>query len=470
VARVTAGLENLRSFHERRPGMSIANLVETLASDRRIAELALYDGGSRDAFRRVRFLVEQARAFEAAAPESLRAFIEWLERRAGQAVLDQEGAALDDDEDALRILTVHASKGLEFPIVVMAGLGVSPSNQPATFSEDRETGDVSVVIGAASAGNRFTLGPVDAANLREKEHQAAERDRLLYVAATRARDHLLVSLYHASKARDNGAQKLLDAGARELALDLDAATLDVPVPAGGATDLPLELPDTDEEQFVAARTSLVAGAFQRRPASATALRRLQTAAAQEGDKPEKRDDAEPWSRGRAATHLGRAVHASLQTVAWDAAPDSIAALAAAQTVAEAVPERAAEAERLIAAALSSGAAARARAARRALREVPFAFTHQGRVIEGFIDLVIDGDDGLEIVDWKTDRVGPGEIEARLAEYRLQAGLYVLGLEQATGRRVGAVSYVFVAAGVELSPGSPSELAAAALRELAAAGG
>jgi ATP-dependent exoDNAse (exonuclease V) beta subunit len=87
------------------------------------------------------------------------------------------------------------------------------------------------------------------------------------------------------------------------------------------------------------------------------------------------------------------------------------------------------------------------------------------VVEGFADLVIEHEDGLEIVDWKTDDVPESAVEARLEKYKTQAGLYVLGLQNATGRPVTRVSYVFVSANREASPGEPAELAAAALRQL-----
>jgi ATP-dependent helicase/nuclease subunit A len=83
------------------------------------------------------------------------------------------------------------------------------------------------------------------------------------------------------------------------------------------------------------------------------------------------------------------------------------------------------------------------------------------VLEGFIDLVLQTPDGIEIVDWKTDQIAKGDVAERLREYEPQAGLYVYGLESATGARVTRVTYVFASAEVEQSPGEPAALAEAA---------
>ena len=401
-------------------------------------------------------MIERARSFEAAGPESLRAFVAWLESQSDAAILDNEGASVDEDEDAVRVLTIHGAKGLEFPIVFLAGLSAAPRFEAPVYSADFPGKRVAVCIGRKTYNQRFVLGDFDALNAAEVAHTNAEFDRVLYVAATRARDHLVVSLYHGKLARDCAAQRLIGAGARDLAPQLNIADVATQGNVSALDGLEVEIPaGLDDANFAAQRQALLVSAKTRDYTSATAV-------VQERKK-ETTDDTEPWARGRGGTRLGRAVHAAIQSLPLDADDATIAAFARAQAVAEAIPHRAREmSTRLVRWVVrESGAWQRARGATRAMREVPFAMETGGKVLEGFIDLVLQTPDGIEIVDWKTDQISKGDVAERLREYEPQAGLYVYGLESATGARVTRVTYVFASAEVEQSPGEPAALAEAA---------
>ncbi|HUF54520.1 MAG TPA: UvrD-helicase domain-containing protein [Dehalococcoidia bacterium] len=465
---VADGLRALREYHEERHDSSLAGLVERVVWERGIVESGTLAQGDRNAFRRARFVIEQARKFEAAKPESVRAFVAWLERQAGRMIVDHEGTGIDDDEDAVRIMTVHGAKGLEFPIVILAGLAAAPNtgNYPV-FLADYARGRVGVQIGSVGANRVFQLGDYATLNQTERAHEAAEMDRLAYVAATRARDHLLVSLSYSLKSpRGCIGHRLTVYGAREHAPELappDRLRVNgyVEPLAGLQVDLPPDGP------FGEAREALVSSAIQKRFTSATGLKR------EADDAPEEKgreDESEPWSRGRAGTRVGRAVHAAIQSLPLDPDDATIEAFARAQAVAEAVPQRAGDVARLVRWVVrESEAWKRAIAAPRAMRETPFAVALDGRVVEGFVDLLIETPDGIEIVDWKTDQVPEAEVEARLRAYGLQAGLYVHGIQEATGRAVNRVTYVFASAKAEMSPGEPRTLAEAALAGLQASG-
>jgi ATP-dependent helicase/nuclease subunit A len=452
---VAEGLRALAEFHKSRHNASLAALVERFVLDRGTIETGILDQRDRNSFRRARFMIERARSFEAAGPESLRAFVAWLENQAEAQILDNEGASVDDDEDAVRVLTIHGAKGLEFPIVLLAGLSAAPRTEAPVYSADFTGGRVAICIGRKGANQRFVLGEFDALNAAEEAHANAEFNRLLYVAATRARDHLVVSLYHTSRSGNCAAKRLIDAGGPGLAARLDAADVGASTGVSALDGLEVQIPaGLDEANFAAQRAALLAAAKTRDYTSATAV-------VQEHKK-ETADETEPWARGRGGTRLGRAVHAAIQSLPLDADDATIAAFARAQAVAEAIPHRARDVERLVRWVVRKSAAwQRARGATRAMREVPFAMESDGKVLEGFIDLVLQTPEGIEIVDWKTDQISADKVAERLREYEPQAGLYVYGLESATGAHVSRVTYVFASAEVEVSPGDPAALAAAA---------
>lgn len=456
---VTDALQRLRGFHEAHPTASLADLVQGILGETGIVASGILDRADRDTFRRARFVVEQARSFEADGPQPLRAFVDWLEERSSRPLVDHEGTSLDDDEDAVRILTVHGAKGLEFPVVIMAGFGTNPRSPSApTYALEPATGRLAVCVGSKTRGTQFTAGPVDAVVAREKLHAEAELIRLLYVAATRARDHLVVSFYRSRRSTTSGVARLQAADAANAIRSLPDAEVETATAPGRFDGVVVDLPTTADTTTAARdRTALVEAARTLRVTSATALA---------GRKEGRADDSEPWSHGRGSSRLGRAVHAVVQSVPLAAQPEVLAAFARAQAVAEAIPDREDDVVRLARRALECDAMARARGATRALREVPFAVEVDGTIVEGFVDMLIEQDGGLEIVDWKTDDITAAEVERTMEQYQLQGGLYVLGLERATGRKVDRVTYVFLSAGVEHDLGETSALARAALGRLA----
>ncbi len=104
----------------------------------------------------------------------------------------------------MRILTVHGSKGLEFPITVVCGFNSPPGGRrrgvQVAFGPDGET-ILRLRQGLEQPG-------FDASRAIDEQMDEHERIRLLYVACTRARDHLVVSLHRVDDHRMTGAQLL----------------------------------------------------------------------------------------------------------------------------------------------------------------------------------------------------------------------------------------------------------------------
>jgi ATP-dependent helicase/nuclease subunit A len=106
---------------------------------------------------------------------------------------------------------------------------------------------------------------------------------------------------------------------------------------------------------------------------------------------------------------------------------------------------------------SSPFAARVRAASRSLREVPFCVALEGLagaapraapIVEGAADLLMEEEDGWRVVDFKTDAVGPGEVEERAEHYRLQGACYALCLSKVLGAPIKEVIFYFLSPGLE----------------------
>jgi ATP-dependent helicase/nuclease subunit A len=151
--------------------------------------------------------------------------------------------------------------------------------------------------------------------------------------------------------------------------------------------------------------------------------------------------------------IGRAVHGALADIdlatGRDDAGRPAGEVAAAHAVTHGVTDHAGDVAAMVGGALTSPTIKRA-ASRRHWREVSVMSPHQGGLIEGFVDLLFEEDDGLVVVDYKTDRIIDGAVPVEA--HRLQVATYALGLESSTGMPVIRCVLVFVGAGA----GQPRE--------------
>ena len=431
---VAAALRVLRRYHEQHLWVSPAALIEKVVRDRQLLEAALGAPRPREQWRRYAFLVGQARAFAEAGGRTLRAFLKWVAGQAEEGARVTEVPVPEADEDAVRVMTVHGAKGLEFPIVVLTGLNFEPSSRVDSVVFDREEGGAEVRLGAQPAP--FQTPRYEVLAQREEEFELAEDVRLMYVAATRARDHLVVSLYRMAKDQKSRATLIAHhlEGAEDLWQPAVADEVSLPI-ASYATEEPVEDSPEERQRWLDERAQLLLKRAQPSAVAATALAKI---VKEEASVPE-----EPWRRGRAGTTLGRAVHAVLQTIDL-ATGQGLEDTARAQAAAEGIPHREAEVVKLARVALGSETVQRAVASGRWWREVPVAAPVGETVLEGFIDLLFEEDGGLVVVDYKTDVLETKEEAGeRTRHYRLQGGAYALAVQAATGSPVKEVIFLFL---------------------------
>ena len=177
-----------------RPGL--ARLIDEAVSccDYDLCLLGLAQGKRR--FANIRKMMRMASEFESVEGPDLAGFVDLLESM--DDLSDREGSAptLAEGEDVVRIMTIHQAKGLEFPVVLLAGLGADVRTSDA--ADFMVAGDGR--IGAFLRGSKrdryeeqdLSWGPAGAILEEERAKEREEDVRLLYVAMTRAEKRLVL--------------------------------------------------------------------------------------------------------------------------------------------------------------------------------------------------------------------------------------------------------------------------------------
>ncbi len=362
--------------------------------------------------------------------------------------LGEDAPALDLEEmsiepvvsDAVRLMNLHRAKGLEAPIVVLAEIGGPHRPVPPRRH---------IARGRAGSRGWFTAGfftrppgrapqwtvtavppEWDARKGVETAFEEAERVRLLYVAATRARDTLVVSLSEEKPETGHWAPL------RAVLRDLPTAALAYAAPAPReAPPLAARLP-TARHALAEARESAAAPSY--------AVVSVTTIAKKEGPRaPTPAEEA----RG---TAWGRVIHQLLEAAMKS--PDvDLAALAGNLMREEEVPaELLGDVLRVAESVTSSDLWMRARKASRRSVEVPFEMVVPSKdlgfaggpaetLLKGAMDLVFEEDGVWHIVDWKSDVVGDG-LAGLVAHYTPQVEHYRRAWGALTGQKAKAALY------------------------------
>jgi ATP-dependent helicase/nuclease subunit A len=129
---VVTALQVVGRLRQQRWWLGVSGIADQIVRDLKLFELAFAHDRPRDRWRRLRFVLDQARTFERTPGATLRQFLTWAERQASDVARVREPSLPESDDDAVQILTVHGAKGLEFPITVVTGLNRRPDPRVAT--------------------------------------------------------------------------------------------------------------------------------------------------------------------------------------------------------------------------------------------------------------------------------------------------------------------------------------------------
>lgn len=357
---------------------------------------------------------------------------------------------------SVRIMNLHKAKGLEAPVVFLA-CPCGESDHDATEYVDRTVDPAVGYFTISKQKYEFvkeTLAqPVgwEAMNLKEREFMNAERDRLLYVAATRAKQMLVISQYPEQPAKCPWSPLLLG---MEMVPELE-------VPAFESEDRAEYRGQLDVVEFMAERAEKVVrlGQSSYARASVTGLTKSS------GEVPE-------WSSEGRGMAYGSLVHMGIEAAGKGMAGEQLAAYM--EMLADQLKvnvDFVAEAVLAVFAFTNSELWQRALRARTRLHEVRLIFQKRSEEIaveaasdpevavstedwtladtvrtvyvEGVIDFLFEEEDGWVIVDFKTDHFEVGKEESFVRFYRPQVMSYAREWEQTFGYKVKETGLYFV---------------------------
>ena len=158
-------------------------------------------------------LLNAALTYSAIHPPSLQGFLHWIDRSGAEVKREAEAAG-----DLVRIMTVHGAKGLQAPVVILPDTTSMPPDQESIYWQDDPAGGGPVPLWSPRADIRSSV--IDRARSVAALRRSEEHHRLLYVALTRAEDHLIVCGWSNAKgAHDSCWYKLVERGFAALPLE-----------------------------------------------------------------------------------------------------------------------------------------------------------------------------------------------------------------------------------------------------------
>jgi ATP-dependent helicase/nuclease subunit A len=450
-ASVGAAFDSLLRYHRLSREVQTSELVERFIRERRLREKAALARRGPERMRRLDLISELAYTLGDSDGVTLRDFTRWLKQQADDNARMPERISQGEVSGAVRVMTIHGSKGLEFPVVILpvasGGSRGMDSVKVKRWMADDGVEQIALQLGDKNTG--LASEGMEQANEQDATGSKLENVRLMYVAATRARDHLFVSRFRGMRARE----ALIDNIESHLGGD-EHLWREWVEPVGAVKQGSVTPPQVDtvarRTVWEQRRVDAIGAASRSRYTTPTALKPDKAQHEPLPKEPSEDLDTETTRRGRGATERGRAVHAVLQLVnlgEWT--PADVSSLSHRMAHEHAVGGDDELVTALAMNALGTPVMQRAAAAAgkgEVWREVSVAAGLEGvdGELEGQIDLLFrEPDKTLTVVDHKTDYLGVGKDLALAAEpYLLQMGAYAWAVERVTGQQVGKAVLVF----------------------------
>jgi ATP-dependent exoDNAse (exonuclease V) beta subunit len=478
-------VEQIASLRARGPRLSLPELIEAAVTETGYDLAVLSRPAGEARFANVRKMARLAAEFEAREGRDLRGFLDFLAARA-ESDAEAQAATAAEGHDGVRIMTVHNAKGLEFGVVAVPDLSrrlLGASRSPLLVlgrDEQPRVGLRLIRLGSP----KIDLFEYGALCEESAEREAEEELRLFHVAATRARQRLIVSgVVNPNEGKESKGKAVIERLVETLGVPRDEDSI-VPVaapsprpgleaelaPSEIAVRVNLPSPERAAELRTLRRQSAAtrevgAGppplverkppAVPSRPLSYTAIsaykecayrfymeRVLGLTRIDEGAPSDDLALSQPEER----TARGAAVHALLEWSQANGWAEPSVELAERHAVANGLdvvagPELLEPVRQWICSPLRERLGTEATRAR---AEVPLLLGVGDTVLRGSIDLLVEREGAPPLViDYKTDRLGGADPAERAGHYEVQRSVYALAVAEALGVEEVEVAYVFL---------------------------
>ncbi len=418
-------LEILARLHKKRRTAGADWLLDEMIEATRIMSVINSQGNAWSDLSAIERLRRLARNYALKNGAGVRGFRRWLSDRIERGD-DPGNAPMAGVSEGVRLITIHSAKGLEFPIVFLANLSAY-SFKKSPVLVDRLRGGFEAGIGTDDC--IFTTSGYETAVEEEEKENIAEKMRLLYVAMTRARDHLVIPMFHNTK--DGVPAGLYTKWIAEFIEEksLEAQTgnrlwrgiVDRPASKADLQSAKPEVVNFNPEE-IRRRAEEVLKDRERRLEKAKDIIPERKSPSRHLAKPAEDFQETPDRMENEAVRIGRAFHRYMKHCPLSLEVDSrLAEYFSAEESLDAD-----ELKPLLKNCLNSKLWSEAINSRRIWREVPVMQRDAGSLISGVIDLVYENPDGkLIIVDYKTgsekSRFHLGQIQSYASMVNKAAG-------------------------------------------------
>ncbi len=440
---VSEGFAFLNNLFRMRDRKSLSWMIEQMIEKSRARKLRRLHPQFNQALLNLERIKAVSHSFDQDPAAGLNGFIEWMQGLEEKGSADWPELLAFQANDAVNLMSFHKSKGLEWPIVIIANLSNRLPDRSEPLIKNWKEAQLAVRLGDLQTINYEQMQEAEA------RHIKCQNLRALYVATTRAKQYLVIPDHRKIEPRNESGIYLYrlaaglpgspDQGSLEKILDQRKASSFQPAAAPEKSWL---------EQLVLksyAATNIETGKkeFEKdqneKIARAKEFMEIGAPSREEGFEELKPEDREQRQR---AMEIGSLVHRVVELAGKEKLETALALakrLARENDLTDALPEIGQVLRNFWESDLQKELTALT-----SFQEAPFLIEDRGKLYRGKIDLVLRESDELKLVDLKTDRVKKEDLEEHNRKYRRQMEIYQKALSGLKGLKLkeSAIFYLY----------------------------